>query len=72
MTISNTNFEFLKKKLIWRFYITNKALSFTKYIKYINKKKFIKIALDENVEAYIIYITFFNLSLILIYPAKKV
>ena len=37
----------------------------------IDKKKFAKAALDENVKAFVIYVTSFSLSLISIYPAKE-
>ena len=37
------------------------ALSITKYVKFINKKEFAKVALDEISEIFIAYVTFFAL-----------
>ena len=34
----------------------------TKQIEFINKKKFDKVALDENIKAFVIYVTFFSLK----------
>lgn len=34
-------------------------------------KEFAKAALDKSIEAFIVYMRFFNLSLVSIYPAKK-
>lgn len=71
LTLSNVDIQFAKKEIIWRFYIGAKALPNTKQIKLINKKKFAKIMLDENFQAFVIHVTFLNLSLILIYLARK-
>lgn len=43
----------------------------TKRIKLINKKKFIKTALDKNIKALIVHLTSISLNLILIYLVKK-
>lgn len=40
-------------------------------MKLINKKKFDKVALNENVEALVVHMTTFNLAPILIYPNQK-
>lgn len=37
----------------------------------IDKKKFAKTVFDENIEAFVVWITFLDLSSILIYSAKK-
>lgn len=50
-------------------YTTNKTLPIIKQVEYINKKKFAKIALEKNIK---LFITSLNLSLILIYLAKKI
>lgn len=44
-----------------------KALSITRHVEIIDKKKFVKTALNKNVEAFVVYIAFL-LSKILIYP----
>ena len=40
-TFGNINIQFAKKKLIWRFYTTKKALSTTQQVELIDKKKFV-------------------------------
>lgn len=54
-----------------RFYTIAKFLLITKQIEIINKKKFAKIIFNKNIKTFVIYMTFFNLSSILIYLAKK-
>ena len=63
LILSNGNVQFLKKKLIWRSYIITKALPTIKQVEFINKKKFAKVALDENFKTFIIYMASFNLTL---------
>ena len=70
LTLSNTDIQFAKKKLIWRSYTVAEALPTTKRVKIINKKEFAKAALDENVEAFIVHVTFFSLSLMLLKITK--
>ena len=70
LTLSNAKIQFAKNELTWRSYITKKALPTTCQVELIGKKKFAKTALDENVEAFIVYMAFFTLK-ILIYPAQK-
>ena len=62
LILSNADILFVKKKLTWRSYITAEALSTIKWIKLIDKKKFAKEALNENVRAFMVYITSFSLS----------
>ena len=69
LTFTNFNIKFLYKKPIWKSYTTAKALPTINYVKIINKKKFTKAILDKNVETFIIHVTFFNLNLMLNYPA---
>lgn len=49
-----------------------KALLNTKYIEFINKKIFIIIVLNEIIKTFIVYITNFNLGLILTYLIKNI
>lgn len=71
LIFSIINIQFTKKKLAQRFYTTAKALSTTKQIKLIGKKKFAKVALQKNMKVFVIYMTFIDLSLMLIYLSKK-
>ena len=47
LTFSNADIQFAEKELTWRFYTTIKTLLTTKRIEFIDKKKFIKVALDK-------------------------
>ena len=46
--------SFGKKTLIWRIYITIKALSTTKWVQIINKKDFIIVLLDIDSKAFVV------------------
>ena len=71
LTFSNRNIQFAKKELIYRFYTTVKAVPTIKQVKIIDKEKFIKVAINEYVEAFVVHVTFFSLNLMLIYLAWK-
>lgn len=74
MTFNNADVLFLEQKLIWRSYTAAQGLFTTKRIKFINKKKIAKVVLDENVEAFMIYVISFRLSknlIMIIHLAKK-
>ena len=70
-TLKNADIKFAQKKLNLSFYTTAKALPTTKRIEIINEKKFTKATLDENVEAFILYMTSFGLNLMFIHSAKE-
>lgn len=54
LPLSNADVEFIESdKLSWRSYNTVKALPITSRVEHINKKEFIKTALDENSEIYV-------------------
>ena len=56
-----------------RSYTTAKALLTTQKIKLINKEKFAKAALDENIKTFVVHISFLSLKFkIIIYSARKV
>ena len=69
LTFNNANIKFAQKELIWRFYTAAEALSITKRVKIINKKEFAKVALDENIEVFVVHVT--SLLTIAIHPAKE-
>lgn len=62
-TFSNVDIQFIEKKLIWKSYITAKALPTTKRVGFINKKKFITTVLNENSETFMLYIAVLKVSL---------
>lgn len=58
LSFSNINIEFAKlEKLIKKIYTTIKALSITSQVKFVNKRKFIKIALDRNFKTFMVNVT---------------
>ena len=62
LTFSNVNVQFIEKELIWRSYTTAEALPTTKWVEFINKKEFAKVALDENSETLVVHMTSLNLA----------
>ena len=72
LILNNVNILFIKRKFTWKSYTIAKALPTTKQVEIINKKTFTKMALDKNIEAFVVYITSFSLNLILIYLAWEV
>ena len=72
-TLSNADIQFFEKKLTWKSYIIAKALPTTKQIELIDKKKFVKAAVDENSETYVIYVATLEapLSGIMIHLSQK-
>lgn len=55
--LSNADVKFVElRKLTWRSYDTAEALPTTSQVKLINKKKFTKVALDENSETFVVHI----------------
>ncbi len=56
LTFSNTDMQFVEKKLIWKSYKIVKALPITKKVKLINKREFAVADLDSNAKMFVIYI----------------
>ena len=63
LTLSNADIQFSEKELTWRSYIAKKALPTTQRVELINKKEFAKVALNENIEAFMVHVSFLNLGL---------
>ena len=70
LIVSNVNIEFAKKKFTWRTYTTKKALPTIRWVEIIDWKKFAKAVLDENVEAFVVYVSSLGLRMT-IHPARK-
>ena len=70
LTLSNIDIQFVEKKLTWKTYTTKKTLSTTRQVKIIDWKKFAKVALDENVEAFMVHVNSLG-SRMSIHPARK-
>ena len=69
-TLGNADIQFAKKELIWRTYITEEALSTICRVKIIDQKEFAKVALDKNVEAFVVHFSSLK-SKMTVHPAKK-
>lgn len=54
LTFSDLDLWFAEKKLIWRSYITAKALPIINRVQLIVKKEFAQAALDENSETFVV------------------
>ena len=58
IALSNANIDFTEReKVILRLYTTAKALLTTNRVELNDKKEFAKIALDENLETFVIYVS---------------
>ena len=62
---------FIEKKLTWRIHITKIALINTQKVEVINKKEFAKVALNKNLETFVVYIIIPEATKITIYPSKE-
>ena len=71
LNLSNADIQFAKKELTWRSYTAAEAMPITKRVEIINKKKFARAALDENVEAFVVYMTSLGLNSMSIHPARE-
>ena len=71
LTLSNADIKFAQKELTWRSYITAEALTTIKWVEIIDRKEFAKAALDENVEAFLVHVTYLSLNLMAIHLARK-
>ena len=58
LTFHNLGVQFAKKKLTWRTYIIEEALLTICWFKLIDWKKFAKAALDQNIKAFVVYVSF--------------
>lgn len=57
LSFTNIDIEFAElETLTWRSYTSAEALSIINQVKYIDKKKFAKIVLNENSETFVVYI----------------
>ena len=73
LTLSNADIQFLKQELTWRSYTTAEALPTTKRVELIDKKEFVKAALDENSETFVMHIATLEapLSGMTIHPLRE-
>ncbi len=66
LTLLNADVQFyMEKELEWRSYVTAEVLSITKRVEIIDKKEFTFVALDENAEIFLVYITTLSATLVM-------
>lgn len=70
LTLSNADIQFLEKELTWRSYTTAEALPNTKRVELIDKKEFIKAALDEESETFVVYVLALQAPEMTIHPSQ--
>ena len=70
-TLSNTDIQFVEKKLTWRSYTIAEALPTTKRVELINKKEFAKAALNKNAETFLVYVPSLSSTLLDVYLSRR-
>ena len=60
LTLSGADINFLGQELRWRTYTTKEALSTTRRIELVGKKKFATAVLDPESEIFVVYVTSFS------------
>ena len=60
LTLSNTDVQFVEKKLAWKSYTTAEALPTAKQVELINKKELAKMALNEKSESFVVHVASLN------------
>lgn len=56
LCLSNSNWEFVAKKLIWRSFAIAKTLPLAKRVGYINNRKFVEVILNKNANTFVVYV----------------
>ena len=54
--MSNANIQFAEKEVTWRLYTIEETLPTTQKVKLIDKKKFVKAAMDEESESFVVHV----------------
>ncbi len=70
LALSNANFQLGAKELTWRTYIVAKTLPTTSRVELIDKREFAKVALDENLETFVVHVSALNVAEPMIYPSR--
>ena len=73
LTLSNADIQFVEKELTWKSYTAALALPTTKRVELIDKKKFAKVALDEESETFVVHVAALKTPLagMTIYSSQK-
>ena len=73
LSLSNADVKFAKlRKLTWKTYIAIEALFITSQVKLIDKKKFVKAALDEISEIFVMYASALKATTIYPFQAAQI
>ena len=64
-TFNNADILFVNQKLTWKTYTTKEALPTIQRVELIDKKKFARAVLDENIEVFVVYVAFLILKMII-------
>lgn len=65
--LSNIDIKFGAKRIIWRLYTTIKVLFTIRQVKFIDKKKIIKLVLDKKFKTFEVYVIALEVSEMAIY-----
>ena len=71
LKLSNADMLFGEKTLIWRTYITNKALFITKQVQIINKKNFVIAVLDTDSKTFVVHMAIWEQEEMPVYSKKQ-
>ncbi len=71
LSFSNADVKFAElEKLTWRSYAATEALPTTSRVKLIDKRKFAKVAIDENFETFVVHMSALDVVELSIHPSK--
>lgn len=64
------DFKTATEELTWRTYTTTEAIPTARQVELIDKYEFVKVALDENLETFVVYIVAVEVSGMTIHPSR--
>ncbi len=70
LTLSNANFQFGAEELTWKTYTVAEALPTTSWVELIDKREFAKVALDENLETFVVHVSALDVAESSIHPSQ--
>ncbi len=57
LALNNADFQFSAEKLTWKTYTVAEALPTTSRVELIDKREFVRAALDENSETFVVHVS---------------
>ncbi len=70
LALSNADIPFGTEKPTWRTYIVTEALPTTSRVKLIDKREFAKVALNGNLETFVVHVLALDVAESLIHPSR--